>query len=104
MGISLRTVFLVCLSVVGVALNSCVDRDNAPTEPGPQSWTISGKTHLAGSKDPLSGVLVKCAGLSSTSDAGGSFEIRGVPRGTQILTAENPGFLGVRTRPVFAEV
>lgn len=92
MGISLRTVFLVCLTVVGAALNSCVDRDNAPTDPGQGSWTISGKTYLAGSKDPLGGVLVKCAGLSSTSDAGGSYEIRGVPSGTQILTAEKAGW------------
>lgn len=91
MRVFLRTVFLACLALVGVALNSCVDRDNAPTGPGQQTWTISGKSYFAGSKDPLPGVLVKCGGLSSTSGADGGFEIRGVPRGPRVLTAEKAG-------------
>ena len=62
MRVFLRTVFLAGLIVVGVALNSCAQRDNAPTDPGQGSWTISGKTYLAGSTEPTSGVVVKCAG------------------------------------------
>ncbi len=52
---------------------------------------MSGRTYLAGSTEPISGVVVKCAGLSTESGGDGSYEIRDVPGGTQTLTAEKPG-------------
>ena len=56
------SVFIACLAVYGLPLSGCVDRDSALTEPSQQPWTISGKTYLAGSTEPTSGVVVKCAG------------------------------------------
>ena len=91
MSISLRTVLLACLAVVGVVLNGCVDRDPAPTEPGQQNWTVSGKTYVVGSRDPIGGVIVRCARVSSTSDVDGSYQLRGIPGGTQTLTAGKSG-------------
>ena len=78
--------------IVGMVLNGCASRGKSPTEPDQQTWTISGKTYLAGSKDPLPGVMVKCAGLSATSAPDGQYEINGVPAGRQVLTAEKSGY------------
>jgi len=58
------------------------------TEPGSGGWTVSGKTYLLGSADPISGVVVNCAGLSTTSRGDGSYELHGVPAGKQLITAE----------------
>jgi hypothetical protein len=58
------------------------------TRPNQGTWTISGKTYLLGSAEPLSGVKVTCAGMSTTSGPDGSYEFRGVPEGTQTITAE----------------
>jgi hypothetical protein len=58
------------------------------TEPGSGGWTVSGKTYLLGSADPLSGVVVRCAGLSTSSGADGSYRLDGVPEGIQVITAE----------------
>jgi hypothetical protein len=58
------------------------------SQPGAGNLSVSGKTYLLGSVTPTSGVLVKCAGVSSTSDVDGTFELSGVPEGKQILTAE----------------
>lgn len=72
------------------AFIGCNKSDNAPTQPSERKWTVSGKTYLVGSLDPVAGVIVKCAGLSSTSGADGSYQIREVPEGTQTITAEKP--------------
>lgn len=58
------------------------------SQPNQGTWTISGKTYLLGSADPLPGVKVTCAGMSTTSGPDGSYEFRGVPEGTQTITAE----------------
>jgi len=90
MSLSLRTVLIVWLSVVGVALNGCANRDNSPTSPRQQTWTISGKTYLVGSKDPIGGVVLKCSGINTVSGSDGSYQLSGIPSGTQTLTAEFP--------------
>jgi hypothetical protein len=59
-----------------------------PTQPSAGTWTISGITYLAGLRDPVPGVVVKCAGLNTTSGNDGSYRLRGVPEGKQILIAE----------------
>lgn len=58
------------------------------SEPNNGDLTVSGKTYLLGSVDPTSGVQVTCAGVNSTSDAEGNYELRGIPEGRQILHAE----------------
>jgi len=70
---------------------SCNRSKDTPTEPTQASWRISGKSYVAGSTATLPGVVIRCAGLSSASGADGSYEIRGVPGGTQMLTAEKTG-------------
>jgi hypothetical protein len=89
MSISLRTVVVACIVCVWMLLNGCASRDTS-TNPSDQTWTISGKTYLVGSKDPIGGVVVKCAGISTVSGADGSYQLRGIPGGTQIITAELP--------------
>ena len=77
------------LSVVILAtVAGCARSDNNPTGSGNGAPTVSGKTFVVGSTDPLPGVIVKCAGLSVTSADDGSYELRGVPAGTQTITAE----------------
>lgn len=62
-----------------------------PVQPSEPLWTVFGKIYLAGSTDPLPGVVVRCAGLSTESMNDGSYEIHGVPAGLQTLTAEKVG-------------
>ena len=69
----------------------CEKSDNSPTQESGSGWTVSGKAYTIGTIDPLPGVVVTCAGISSTSGPDGSFELRGVPEGAQILSAEKPG-------------
>jgi hypothetical protein len=58
-------------------------------QPSDGNLTISGTTYFVGSHLPVAGVLVKCAGLSATSGADGSYLLSGVPEGVQIITAEH---------------
>lgn len=73
-----------------LGLSACSKSGDLPTQPR-GTWTIWGKTYLAGSTDPVSGVTVKCAGISTTSGADGSYQLRAVPEGTHTLTAETAG-------------
>ncbi len=75
---------------IAVALIGCDKSGDSVVPTSHQFWTVSGKTYLVGSTDPLPGVVVKCAGLTAASRSDGSYELRGVPGGTQILTAEKP--------------
>ncbi len=88
---AVRLLLLLLLTTPSILFVKCGNSDNAPTQASQQAWTVSGKTYLVGSTDPLPGVVVKCAGLSSTSGSDGRYEIRAVPGGTQILTAEKAG-------------
>jgi hypothetical protein len=74
---------LLCLLPI-VSFSGC---DHA-SQPNQGSWTISGQAYLLGSADPLPGVKIACAGMSTTSGADGSYEFRGVPEGTQTITAQ----------------
>ncbi len=67
-----------------VALAGCI----YSSEPNDGNLTLSGKTYLLGDAQPTSGVHVTCAGVTSTSDAEGNYELRGIPEGKQILHAE----------------
>jgi len=58
------------------------------SQPITGTWTISGKTYLLGSADPLPGVKITCAEKSTTSGPDGSYEFRDIPEGTQTITAE----------------
>jgi len=71
--------FLSSLSLIGC---------NHSSEPNNGNLTVSGKTYLLGSAEPTSGVAVTCAGVSTTSDALGNYELAGIPEGRQILHAE----------------
>lgn len=75
---------------ITLALIGCNKSDDAIVPPSQQFWTVSGKTYLVGSTDPLPGVVVKCEGLSATSCSDGSYELHGVPGGVHELTAEKP--------------
>ncbi len=58
------------------------------TQPTEGKFTISGNTYYIGSPAPVGGVLIKCAGVSTTSGADGSYQLSGLSGGTQIITAE----------------
>jgi hypothetical protein len=58
------------------------------TQPTDGPWTISGTTSYVGSRSPLAGVVIKCAGLSATSGADGLYQLSGIPEGTQVITAQ----------------
>ncbi len=74
---------LLCLLPI-LSFSGC---DHA-SQPNQGTWTISGQTYLLGSADPLPGVNIACAGMSTTSGPDGSYEFRGVPEGTQTITAQ----------------
>jgi hypothetical protein len=74
--------------LVVVVLCGCRKNDNAPTQSGPQTWTVSGEAHMLGAIAPLPGVVVKCAGVSGTSGPDGKYELLGVPEGKQTITAQ----------------
>ena len=81
---SIPLVITAWLSLIG-----CNDTSNSPSSP-PGTWTVTGKTAFVGVASPLGGVTVKCGGQSATSAPDGSYELRGVPEGTQVITAEGP--------------
>ena len=81
---------IVAVSALLMVLNSCGKSGANPAESSQEGWTITGKTYLVGSKSPVGGVTVKCAGVSTVSGADGSYQLRGIPGGIQILTAEYP--------------
>ena len=83
---------IVAVSALLMVLNSCGKSGANPAESSQEGWTITGKTILAGSTDALSGVVVTCSGQTTTSGPDGTYELRGVPRGAQILTAEKAGY------------
>lgn len=80
---------LVMLSLIGAAagFTDCRTSTNNPVS-SETSWTISGKTYLIGSKDAIGGVTVNCGGVSTLSEADGLYQLKNVPKGTQIITAE----------------
>jgi hypothetical protein len=82
---------LLCF-VLTFLIGGCSKSDNGSTQTDAGPWTISGKTYLVSSVDALAGVTVKCAGISSTSGSDGSYQLRGVPGGAQLLTAEKAGY------------
>ena len=69
-------------------ISGCAKNDNNPAGSGGGSWTISGKTYLVGAPEPVSGVAISCAGVKAISGADGSYELPGIPEGTQIVTAQ----------------
>ncbi|MBM2841698.1 MAG: hypothetical protein HW412_2226, partial [Bacteroidetes bacterium] len=91
MRITIRTALAAFCFLSGLLLSGCDKSDTAPVQPSERLWTVSGKAYLAGSTDPIPGVVVKCAGLSTESGGDGSYEIRDVPGGPQTLTAEKSG-------------
>jgi hypothetical protein len=76
-----------------VALNCCTNPGTGPTDSNNGGWTVSGSTYLAGSSNPVAGVLVKCGNVRTTSGVNGRFEIHGLPGGTYALIAEKLGYL-----------
>jgi hypothetical protein len=78
---------VVVIAVMVITTAGCHSSDNNPAQTG-GPWTLSGRTFFAGLPDPVGGVTVTCAGVTTTSAADGSYEIRGVPEGTQTLTAQ----------------
>ena len=72
-----------------MSINGCASRDTS-INPIDQTWTIAGKTYLVGSKDPIGGVTVKCAGVSAVSKPDGSYQLKGVAAGPQVFTASLP--------------
>ncbi len=79
--------FLLASTCLALALAGC-SKDNSPSQAGETTWRLYGKTYLVASVDPLPGVTVKCAGMTTVSGSDGSYEFRGVPEGTQIIAAE----------------
>jgi len=68
----------------------CTKSSDSPSQSGNGTWTVSGKTTLIGALSPLPGVTVKCGGQSTASGTDGSYELRGVPEGSQVISAEGP--------------
>ncbi|MCX6134780.1 MAG: carboxypeptidase-like regulatory domain-containing protein [Ignavibacteriales bacterium] len=56
-------------------------------------WTVSGKCYLAGSTNPVAGVIVSCGAVDVSSASDGSYSIRGVAAGDHLLTAHKSGLL-----------
>ena len=81
---------LLFFSAAAATVIGCGKSDATVAPPNLHIWTVSGKSYLVGSTDPLAGVTVKCAGLTAISGSDGSFKLQGVPDGTQLLTAEKP--------------
>jgi hypothetical protein len=73
--------------VVGV-LSGCNKSGDNPAGGSGGPWTLSGKTYVVGSPEPVSGVTVSCGGITATSGPDGSYELRGIPQGNQTLTAQ----------------
>lgn len=86
----LHTLPILIFCTIILALVGCKKFEDTIVPPSQQFWTVAGKTYLVGSTDPLPVVVVKCAGLTTTSRSDGSYELHGVPGGTQLLTAEKP--------------
>lgn len=76
---------LACMSFA-LALTGC-SKDNSPSRASERTWTLYGKTYLVAAVDPLPGVTVKCANVSTVSGPDGAYELRGIPEGTQMITA-----------------
>jgi hypothetical protein len=74
--------------VTACMMSGCAKTEKSPTEAGGGTWTLTGKTYLIGSPEPVSGVEVACAGIRTVSGQDGSYEIRGIPDGRQTLTAQ----------------
>ena len=92
MRIAIPPIVLLSLTALAVSAQSCGENNGGPTDSGDHTWRISGITYVSGSTRPLSGVLLKCAGITSASGSDGRYEINGVPQGTQALTAEKAGY------------
>jgi len=54
--------------------------------------SLSGRVFKANSSYPVSGVYVNCGGQSATTDVNGSYTIKGIPLGSQTLTAVKDSF------------
>ncbi len=86
----IRGLSKLCLAFLAltIAFFGCRSKDSPASTSG--TWTITGKTALVGSVNPLSAVTIRCGGQSTTSGPDGSYELRGVPEGVQSLTAQGP--------------
>ena len=80
------TVLLLLIILAG----GCTKSSDSPSQSSNGTWTVSGKTTLIGALSPLPGVTVKCGGQSMKSGTDGSYELRGVPEGIQVISAEGP--------------
>jgi hypothetical protein len=84
-------VLVLSLSLVLLGLAGCAKSSDNPTASANHVWNISGRTYFVGSTTQVGGVELKCAGMSVTSGVDGSYEFRGVPEGSQTITAEKAG-------------
>jgi len=75
-----------------IQLPACHDSVDSPAGSVSRTWTISGQTHPLGAIAPLPGVVVACAGVSTTSGADGAYELRGVPEGISTITASKTDY------------
>jgi hypothetical protein len=74
------------------AISGCSKSVDSPAGSGSRTWTISGQTHTLGAIEPLPGVVVTCAGVTTTSGADGAFELHNVPEGTSTITASKTDY------------
>ena len=72
-------------------MNGC--KQEGPADSLVDVWTVSGKCYLAGSTKPVAGVTVSCGAVDVSSASDGSYTIRGIASGDQLLTAHKLGLL-----------
>jgi galactose oxidase-like protein/carboxypeptidase family protein/PKD domain-containing protein/Kelch motif protein len=58
--------------------------------------TVRGRVTDASTGQALTGALLFCAGLSTTTDSAGGFELAGIPSGTQSMTASASGYVSLQ--------
>jgi len=81
---------LTVLLLLILLASGCTKSSDSPSQSGNGTWTVSGTTGLIGALSPLPGVTVRCGGQSTISGTEGSYELRGVPEGAQVISAEGP--------------
>jgi hypothetical protein len=80
--ISPGLLFIVLLPCAG-----CTKSGDNPADSSHRTWKLFGQTFLVGSTSPAGGVLISCAGVSTTSGPDGSYQLSDIPAGAQIITA-----------------
>jgi hypothetical protein len=75
------------LVLFALLVGACKENDTTASE---GTFILTGKTAFIGTTQNIGGVTLKCGGQTTTSAPDGSYELRGVPGGWQILTADGP--------------